>query len=53
MAKRTYRYFDGEALYLFGFGLIYTSFAYSNVKVDNEAVPADGSAILGGAPLPD
>jgi len=43
MAKRTYRYFDGEALYPFGFGLSYTSFAYGNVKVDNEAVSADGS----------
>ncbi len=33
MAGRTYRYIDGEALYPFGFGLSYTSFAYDNVKL--------------------
>lgn len=43
MAKRTYRYFDGESLYPFGFGLSYTSFAYRNVTVQNDTVPADGS----------
>jgi beta-glucosidase len=34
MAKRTYRYFDGEPLYPFGYGLSYTSFAYSNARID-------------------
>ena len=33
MAGRTYRYIDGEALFPFGFGLSFTSFAYSNAKV--------------------
>ena len=33
MAGRTYRYIDGEAQYPFGFGLSYTSFVYSNVKL--------------------
>ena len=33
MAKRTYRYFDGEPLYPFGYGLSYTSFAYKDVKL--------------------
>lgn len=42
MAHRTYRYFDGEPLYPFGYGLSYTSFAYSNVAVDKPEIPADG-----------
>jgi beta-glucosidase len=33
MAGRTYRYFGGEALYPFGHGLSYTSFAYANLQV--------------------
>lgn len=32
MKGRTYRYFGGEALYPFGYGLSYTSFAYTNLK---------------------
>jgi beta-glucosidase len=46
MAHRTYRYFDGDALYPFGYGLSYTGFTYSNAKVDNSSVGPDGSVTV-------
>ncbi len=33
MQGRTYRYFNGEALYPFGYGLSYTNFTYTNLKL--------------------
>jgi len=38
MKGRTYRYFEGEPLYTFGFGLSYTKFDYSNISVDTKQV---------------
>ena len=46
MANRTYRYFKGEPLYPFGYGLSYTKFRYSNPRVTSESVAADGSVTV-------
>ena len=46
MANRTYRYFSGDALYPFGYGLSYTTFAYRNLQVDNQNVSAEGSVTI-------
>ena len=36
MVNRTYRYYTGEALYKFGYGLSYTTFAYKNLNIPQE-----------------
>jgi beta-glucosidase len=46
MAKRTYRYFDGEPLYPFGFGLSYASFAYENPRVVPAKISANQSVTI-------
>jgi beta-glucosidase len=44
MSKRTYRYFAGEALYPFGYGLSYAAFRYSNPRVDTSSKPEGRAA---------
>lgn len=43
---RTYRFFTGEPLYPFGYGLSYTSFAYSDLQVSPESVAAGDSVTV-------
>ncbi len=37
MKGRTYRYFEGEPLYPFGYGLSYSTFSYRNLRLPGEA----------------
>ena len=46
MKNRTYRYFEGEPLYPFGYGLSYSSFEYSDVQInENDTEAASGVSV--------
>jgi beta-glucosidase len=46
MKGRTYRYFTGKALYPFGYGLSYSSFTYSRLKIEKGAAAISVSALV-------
>lgn len=43
MANRTYRFFEGQPLYAFGYGLSYTQFDYGKLQVSENRMPKTGS----------
>lgn len=46
MKGRTYRYMEDEPLYPFGYGLSYTAFEYSNLRLDADKVQAGQSVTV-------
>jgi beta-glucosidase len=46
MSNRTYRYFKGEALYPFGFGLSYSKFNYSGLRASKKMVGKNESVMI-------
>ncbi len=46
MAGRTYRYMTKEPMYPFGFGLSYTQFAYSNIKLSRQSISSGQSVTI-------
>ena len=52
MENRTYRYFKGKPLYGFGYGLSYTHFSYSEMKLAQTSLKAGEPLSYGKTSLP-
>ncbi len=46
MKGRTYRYFEGDVLYPFGFGLSYSKFEYGNVRLGKNKISGNETVYL-------
>jgi beta-glucosidase len=46
MENRTYRYFKGNALYPFGYGMSYTTFNYGKAKLSKSSMKKDGKITI-------
>jgi beta-glucosidase len=47
MEGRTYRYFDGEPLFAFGYGLSYTQFLFDNLQISPGRIQAGDQVTVG------
>jgi beta-glucosidase len=45
MENRTYKYFKGEPLYPFGYGLSYTTFSYNKLRIMKKLAPGDAAEV--------
>ncbi len=46
MTNRTYRYFKGDALYPFGYGLSFTTFSYKNILLDKPIIDCNETTFI-------